>query len=75
MEIFSRNEETICDDVHRFILEIKESDKVILGYVLESLEGWCNYTTPAQDRSKFQIDVMPDFYADFQKILAAIQKL
>jgi len=56
-----RSEETLKDGTRRILLEVASEDLVYLGFILESFEGWCNYTTVKKNTPYLQIDVTPDY--------------
>lgn len=64
--------ETLHDGTERFLLEVPSKELVYLGYMLESFEGLCNYTTPKKDEPILQVDVTADYRSEFQHIIEAL---
>lgn len=65
---------TLSDGTSRFQIRVSDKDKIFFGYILEALDGWCNYTTPQNDENVLQVDVVPDFTEEFHAVFAEIQK-
>jgi len=66
-------EEILEDRTNRIILRVAPEDLVYLGYILESFEGWCNYTTIQNNEPLLQIDMTHD-YVDCTKELIQFLK-
>lgn len=64
--------ETLGDGTKRFIIKVPREELIYLGYILESFEGWCNYTTPNKNEPFLQVDVTPDYLDDFNKLILAL---
>jgi hypothetical protein len=45
-----------------------------MGSILESLEGWCNYTTCDKVESVLFVDVAKDYIEQFEKLLTNIEQ-
>jgi len=45
-----------------------------MGLILESLEGWCSYTTLDKKESILLIEVIKDYKSDFERLLDCIVK-
>jgi len=56
------------DGCKRLSVSVSNQELIYLGYILESFEGWCNYTTPDRTKKILQVDVAPDFINDFLKL-------
>ena len=69
------NEEVLPDSTRRLRVEIDKKDLIYMGYILESWEGFCNYTTIYREKAYLQIDVMPDFYKVVKELLFFLRKL
>ena len=67
------NNEILLDGTERLMLTVPREELVYLGYILESFEGWCNYTTPNKNESLLQVDVAPDYREDFIKLINILQ--
>lgn len=66
--------ETLGDGTERLMLNVPKEELVYLGYILESFEGWCNYTTPDKNEPFLQVDVTPDYINDFNKLIQALSE-
>ncbi|RLC56950.1 MAG: hypothetical protein DRH89_04565 [Candidatus Cloacimonadota bacterium] len=64
--------ESLADRTERFIIKVPRKELIYLGYILESFEGWCNYTTPNKNEPFLQVDVTPDYLDDFNKLIQAL---
>jgi len=62
--------ESLPDKSLRYIITVKESEKLYLGYFLESFENWCIYSSyKKNDKKVFYIDVPPDFIKPMDELL------
>ena len=68
MDIKIIDEFELEDGCKRINIGISNRERIYLGYILESFEGWCNYTTPVKSRPIMQVDVAPDFIDDFMEL-------
>ena len=68
------SEEILSDDSKRIILKVEPDDLLYLGYILESFEGWCNYTTIKKGEPYLQIDVSPDYVNSIHELLDFLKK-
>ena len=66
--------ETLPDGTERLMLNVPKEELIYLGYILESFEGWCNYTTPDKSEPFLQVDVTPDYINDFNKLIQALSE-
>ncbi len=68
-------EETrLSDGSLRLLLDIEPHRFVTVGFILESMEGFCIYTTVRRDDRQFlQINVPPDFIAQVSGLLQDIE--
>ncbi len=64
--------ESLADRTERFIIKVPRKELIYLGYILESFEGLCNYTTPDKNEPFLQVDVTPDYLDDFNKLIQAL---
>ncbi|MBN2461621.1 MAG: hypothetical protein JXB60_08435 [Candidatus Cloacimonetes bacterium] len=62
------------DGTKRYTAEFAEKELVILGFILESMEGWCNYTTVKNHEILLQIDAAPDFHTEVDGLIGYLQK-
>ncbi len=63
------DQKKLNDGSLRILLEVETSQLMYLGYFLESLEGFCNYTTPVRKEPILQVDIVPDYIEDTLRIL------
>ena len=66
-KIVERN--NLKDGSLRILLEMPQSELIYMGFILESFEGWCIYTTPRKKEPFLQIDVPPDFSSNVEELL------
>ena len=57
----------------RLILEIKEADLIYLGYILETMEGCCNYTTISKSPTQVKIDTNEDYITELIELLIILE--
>ena len=74
MKFSVANRETLADGTKRLMLNVPKEELIYLGYILESFEGWCNYTTPDKNEPFLQVDVTPDYIDDFNKLIQALSE-
>ena len=74
MKFSIADRKTLRDGTHRLMIEVPREELIYLGYILESFEGWCNYTTPNKSEPFLQVDVTADYIDDFNKLILAISK-
>ena len=70
MNFSIKSEEFLPDGSLRILLEVRKYELMYVGYLLESFEGFCNYTTPIRKEPIFQVDIPPDFIDDVKKNLS-----
>ena len=68
------SQEILADKTNRLILRVDPEDLVYLGFILESFEGWCNYTTIRKNEPFLQVDVSPDYYKNTVELLNFLRK-
>jgi hypothetical protein len=59
------------DGTKRMILFVEPEELFYLGYFLETLEGYCNYTTIK--KKHLQVDTTPDYFDEFIRIIGIMQ--
>jgi len=59
----------INEDLGRWVLQVNEEDLILIGYILESMEGLCSFTTIKRNPCLLEILVLPDFYDTMQDVL------
>ncbi len=64
-----KSEVFLPDGTLRILLEVKKYELVYVVFLLESFEGFCNYTTPIRKAPILQVDVPQDFIDDVRRIL------
>jgi hypothetical protein len=64
--------QVLPDNTKRMIIFVEPEELFYLGYFLETLEGYCNYTTIK--KKHLQVDAAPDFYEEFLNIISTMQK-
>ncbi|MCF7858401.1 MAG: DUF4911 domain-containing protein [Candidatus Cloacimonetes bacterium] len=69
MDFSLENRETLLDGSTRLIIQMPASELIYFGYIIESFEGWCNYTTPSRKEPYLQVDVTRDYLGNFDKLL------
>ena len=74
MNFFIADREILRDGTKRFMLNVPKEEFIYLGYILESFEGWCNYTTPNKNKPFLQVDITPDYIDDFNKLIQALSE-
>ena len=65
--------ETLADGTERMSIKVPRKELIYLGYILESFEGLCNYTTPKKNEPFLQVDITPDYFDDFNKLIQVLQ--
>ena len=63
----------LADNSQRIKLSISGGKLVFLGFILESMEGWCNYTTVRENQPFLQIDIPADFIDEMHQLLDFLQ--
>ncbi|MEA2103938.1 MAG: DUF4911 domain-containing protein [Candidatus Cloacimonadota bacterium] len=68
------SEKIISDGSTEIMLKIGSKDLILLGYILEAFEGFCNFTTA--DRKKMQVKIVATQYYvnDINRILTFLKK-
>ncbi len=69
MNITILQESNLKDKTKRISIRIPSHELMYFGYFIEGFEGWCNYTTPDKNEPVLQVDVVPDFVEEFEKVL------
>jgi len=73
MQIDTLSEIILPDGVIRFQMEIPSASFLYVGFLLESFEGVCLYTTPDRKKNVMQIDVVPDYKQQFLQLLKTLK--
>ncbi|HPR17230.1 MAG TPA: hypothetical protein PLD62_03185 [Candidatus Cloacimonadota bacterium] len=74
MNIQIVDESVLNDGMRRYQIAVQDNELIYFGFILESLEGWCNYTTPDKSFPVLQVDVAADFVSDFRQIYDFLEK-
>lgn len=72
MKLKIESKEILQDGVIRYQVKIPSSDFLYTGFLLESFEGVCAYTTSNKQEGILQIDVTADFAQEFTEIYKAL---
>ncbi len=57
------------DGTKSFIIKLAKSDLVFFGYILESFEGWGNYTTISNFKEiVLRVDVSPSYISQYEEL-------
>lgn len=74
MNISVVSTKSLSDGSERFLICVSAAELIYLGYILESFEGLCNYTTPKKGEPILQVDVTSDYIQDFNLVIQALQE-
>jgi len=64
---------SLKDGSLRILLELQQSDLIYMGFILESFEGWCIYTTPRKKEPFLQLDIPHDFITNVEELLSYLK--
>ncbi|HEX37615.1 MAG TPA: DUF4911 domain-containing protein [Candidatus Cloacimonetes bacterium] len=56
------------------IVHVDKKDLQLLGYILETIEGMCYYSTIDKDDSQVKITYTVDYKLDIEKILKSLRE-
>lgn len=62
------------DQTNSYYIQVPRNEVIFMGSILESLEGWCNYTTCDKTESVLFVDVAKDYIEQFEKLLTNIEQ-
>ena len=71
-EIISRTK--IEENSEELVLKTKKSNLQLLGYILETVEGMCHYTTIDKEETLFKVVYTLDFKEDVDQILQSLKE-
>lgn len=74
MKFSIADREILVDGTERVVINVPREELIYLGYILESFEGWCNYTTPDKNEPYLQVDVAPNYINDFNKLILILSE-
>ncbi len=74
MKIEILDQTLLPDGCSRFNIGVSDKERIYLGYILESFEGWCSYTTLHKSQPALQLDVVPDFADDFLQLFKFLKE-
>ena len=69
MQIDKISETIMDDEATELIVQTNSTDLQFLGFILESFEGYCNYTTIDKEKLLLKITIPKDFKKDVEKII------
>jgi len=69
MNLKIHSETLLEDGTSRILIEIPAAELLYVGFLLESFEGWCNYTTVKKDEPYLQVDVTKDYLEPMHELL------
>ncbi|MCK4358453.1 MAG: DUF4911 domain-containing protein [Candidatus Cloacimonetes bacterium] len=69
MQIDKISETIMDDEATELIVQTNSTDLQFLGFILESFEGYCNYTTIDKEKLLLKIIIPKDFKKDVEKII------
>ncbi|MCB5250391.1 MAG: DUF4911 domain-containing protein [Candidatus Cloacimonadales bacterium] len=61
------------DQTNSYYIQTPRKEVIFFGSILESLEGWCNYTTFDKNQSIVLVDVAKDYIDVFERLLEQIE--
>ncbi len=65
---------TLEDGSQRWVLDIEPHWFATVGFILESMEGYCIYTTVFEGKKQFlQLDIPPDYITEMEHALSEIE--
>lgn len=69
MQIDKISETILDDEATELIVQTNSTDLQFLGFILESFEGYCNYTTIDKEKLLLKVTIPKDFKQDVEKII------
>ena len=69
MQVDKKSEKILEDGSDELIIQTNSQDLQFIGYILESFEGYCNYTTIDKDKMLLKIVIPKDFRYDVKNII------
>jgi len=69
MQIDIVSEKILDDDATELIVQTNPADLQFIGFILESFEGYCNYTTIDKKRMLLRIIIPKNFKQDVEEII------
>ncbi|MGC9337178.1 MAG: DUF4911 domain-containing protein [Candidatus Cloacimonadia bacterium] len=73
MQIVELEENILKDSAVELIIQSSSRDLQILCYILESFEGYCNYSTIDKQKSIIRIVCPKDFAPEVKKIISYLR--
>jgi hypothetical protein len=64
---------TLQDSTLELVLFTPKEEVITLGYILESFEGWFNYSTIDSKKQLFRIRVMQDFTSQAEELMTFLK--
>ncbi len=63
------------DQSNSYLIQLPREEVIYMGFILESLEGWCHYTTVNKKDSVMLVEVIKDFKSSFEELLTRLELL
>jgi hypothetical protein len=64
---------TLGDQTLEMTLYTPKEEVIVLGYILESFEGWFNYSTIDPKKQLFRVRIMKDFTTSAEELIAFLK--
>ena len=74
MELEEVSRTAVPDHSEELVLKTDKSNVQFLGYVLETVEGMCHYTTIDKEKSLIKIVYTLDYKEDVDKIISSLRE-
>jgi len=52
-----------------YLLYVPPENMIVIGYIIEGLEGWAFHTIADKEKSILQVEVIRDFVDDFERVM------
>ncbi|MEA3475889.1 MAG: DUF4911 domain-containing protein [Candidatus Cloacimonadota bacterium] len=69
MQIDIVSEKILDDEATELIVQTNSTDLQFIGFILESFEGYCNYTTIDKKKMLLRIIIPKNFKQDVEEII------
>lgn len=73
MQIDIVSEKILDDEATELIVQTNSTDLQFIGFILESFEGYCNYTTIDKKKMLLRIIIPQNFKQDVEEIIDYLQ--
>ncbi|MBN2828810.1 MAG: DUF4911 domain-containing protein [Candidatus Cloacimonetes bacterium] len=61
------------DETLEMVLFTPKEEVIVLGYILESFEGWFNYSTIDSKKQLFRVRIMKDYIDSAEELIAFLK--